>query len=149
MTIGDICNREVVTARLDMDAQEAAQLMREHHVGDLVVVEDRAGHSVPVGIVTDRDLVLEVLAQQVPPESITVRDIMSANLCTAPDSDDLANVLRLMAAEGVRRLVVVNPGGGLEGILTLDDVVDEIAEQLSLLARLIERGQKAERLHRR
>ena len=148
MTIGDICKREVITASVDMDAQEAARLMREHHVGDLVVVEQRAGRPVPVGIVTDRDLVLEVLAQRVDPDSITLRDIMSESLQTAPDDDDLPNVLRLMSSEGVRRVVVTDRNGALEGILALDDLVSEFSEQLALLSRLIEREQKAERLHR-
>lgn len=148
MTIGDICKREVITASVDMDAQEAARLMREHHVGDLVVVEQRAGRNVPVGIVTDRDLVLEVLAQRVDPDSITLRDIMSESLQSAPDDDDLPNVLRLMSTEGVRRVVVTDQNGALVGIIALDDLVSEFSEQLALLSRLIEREQKAERLHR-
>lgn len=148
MTIGDICKREVITANSDMDAQEAARLMREHHVGGLVVIEQRAGRAVPVGIVTDRDLVLEVLAQRVDPGSITVGDIMSDKLQTAPDTDDLPDVLRLMSTEGVRRVVVIDEHGALEGILALDDLVSEFSDQLALLSRLIEREQKAEKLHR-
>jgi len=148
MTIGDICKRAVITAHPEMDAQEAARLMREHHVGDLIVVERRGGRDVPVGIVTDRDLVLEVLAQRVAPDSVSVRDIMSEDLRTTVDSDDVQSVVRLMSSEGVRRLVVTDEAGALEGVLALDDLVSEFSEQLTLLARLIEREQKAERIYR-
>ncbi|MGA7799670.1 MAG: CBS domain-containing protein [Gammaproteobacteria bacterium] len=79
MSIGEVCNREVVVTAPDTAIAVAARLMREHHVGDLVVVEDPAGAPVPVGIVTDRDLVVEVLAPEVAPESVTVRDVMSVS----------------------------------------------------------------------
>lgn len=62
MSVGEICNREVVVADKEEDAREAARLMRQYHVGDLVVVERRGEESIPLGVVTDRDLVIEVLA---------------------------------------------------------------------------------------
>lgn len=148
MSIGEYCNREVVVADSAMDAQEAAQLMRTYHVGDLVIVEERGDGPVPVGIVTDRDLVLETLAQQIDPTSITVGDIMSPDPQCVRDSEDLLEALRIMADTGVRRLLVLNSDGGLEGILTLDDAIELLAEQVSCMVRIVGREQRIEKIER-
>ena len=83
MSIGEICNREVVVARRDESALQAAKLLRRHHVGDLVVVDEHDGRRLPVGILTDRDLVMEVLAEVLGPEAVTVGDIMQTGLLYA------------------------------------------------------------------
>jgi predicted transcriptional regulator len=145
MSIGKLCNREVIVVDCNKDALDAAKLMREHHVGDLVAIEQRGGIAVPVGIITDRDLVLEVLAQSIDPTSVTVGDIMSADIQTAQEDDDLFEALDGMADKGVRRLLIVNEQGGLEGILTMDDVLELVSEQISALVNVIGRQQNRER----
>ncbi|HXH01705.1 MAG TPA: CBS domain-containing protein [Candidatus Competibacteraceae bacterium] len=144
MSVGEYCNREVVIAQRNTDIREAAKLMRAHHVGDLVIVEQRGEDRVPVGIVTDRDLVIEVLAQEVAPESITVGDIMAAELAVAREGDGLWDTLNRMRSLGVRRMPVVSASGSLVGILTVDDVLELLAEGLGDLAGLIRREMRRE-----
>lgn len=150
MSVGEYCNREVVITEKNTEIQEAARLMRNYHVGNLVVVEHRGdGENIPVGIVTDRDLVVEVLAQDLDSSSVTVADIMSQNPITAQEQDNLWDILNRMRAQGVRRLPVVNGAGGLVGIFTADDVLALIAEGLTDLVKLVQRELKQEALVRR
>lgn len=148
MTIGTICNRDTIFTTRNSSIVEAAQLMREHHVGDLVVVDEQAGRRIPVGIVTDRDLVVEILARQVAPDSVTVGDVMTGELVTARESDGLFDTLQRMRAKGVRRVPVVDAGGGLAGIVAVDDFLDLLAEEIGALARLVSREQARERTAR-
>lgn len=145
MSIGELCNRNVVIVGRDESVREAARLMRNHHVGDIVVVEERKENRTPVGIVTDRDLVVEVLAKDIDPESVTVGDVMSFELLTVHEQDSLWDVIPRMRHEGFRRVPVVNEAGGLEGILSIDDVIELLAEQTAGLAGLISREQQRER----
>ena len=149
MTIGTICNREVVVARKDVGVQEVAQLMRQYHVGDLVVVEDRGTLRIPVGILTDRDLVVEVLAKGVVPDTVTVGDIMSTDIVSGHESDSIWATLQRMRTKGIRRLPVVDGAGGLVGILTMDDLLELFAGELADLSKLIGRGQDREKAARK
>ncbi len=148
MSAGKYCNREVVVVSKTAGIAEAARLMREYHVGDLVVVEERAGKRIPIGIVTDRDLVIEVLAEDVDPGTLAVGDVMSFELATARETDDLLDTIKAMRAKGVRRLPVVATDGALVGILAIDDLIDIFAEHLTDLAALIRREQMREQRQR-
>jgi CBS domain-containing protein len=149
MNAGEICNREVVVAYRDMSLAEAARLMRERHVGSLVVVVDRLSERVPVGMLTDRDLTVAVIAKEVDPQPLAVRDVMSTDLITVREQDSMADALRLMRERGVRRIPVLTRSGALAGILTVDDVLDILAEQLNDLVRAIAREQARETRVRR
>lgn len=149
MPISEICNREVIIVRRDDTVHEAAKLMRQHHVGDVVVVEERKGVRVPVGIVTDRDLVVEIMAMDVVEMVITVGDIMGPELVTVKDTMGIYESIQYMRGEGVRRLPVVDAKGGLLGILTLDDLLELLAEELLELSRLVKHEQKKESFSRR
>src|SRR4030065_513698 len=98
--------------RLAQTRCREGETLRTHHVGDLVVVEEKAGQRIPVGILTDRDLVIEILAKDVDMNAVTVGDVMSGELLTARASDGLYETLQRMRAKGVRRVPVVNAGGG-------------------------------------
>lgn len=148
MPVSEICNREVIIVRRDDTVHEAAKLMRQHHVGDVVVVEERKGMRVPVGIVTDRDLVVEIMAPAVEQMVITVGDIMGPNLVTVKESMGIYESIQYMRSEGVRRLPVVDSEGGLVGILTLDDLLELLAEELLELSRLVKYEQKKESIRR-
>lgn len=148
MSVGEVCNREVVVVEQGADAGEASRLMREFHVGDLVVVERRGEMNVPLGIVTDRDLVIEVLAQDVDPASVSVKDLMVLPLETANEEDAILDTLQHMREKGLRRLPVVNASGGLVGILTVDDVIDLLAEELTDVVALGVRQRQKEKLQR-
>ena len=146
---GEICSRIVTIAGRDMAIDEAAGLMREHHVGCLVVVEDGPAGRRPVGILTDRDIVTAVVARRVDASRLSVGDVMVTTLHTARNDDSMMDLLRLMRTKGVRRLPVLGTQGELIGLVTLDDVLDVLASQLSLLASTIEAGQGRERRQRR
>ncbi|MFN3545740.1 MAG: CBS domain-containing protein [Thiobacillus sp.] len=144
MPIGELCNREVVITEKSMVVTEAAQLMRTHHVGDLVVVETREGRRIPVGIVTDRDIVVEVVAAGVNPEALKVGDIMGPEVATVRESEGMFEALRYMRDRGVRRMPVVDSDGALVGILTLDDLLELLAEEMMELAKLVSHERKRE-----
>lgn len=149
MTIGELCNREVAYTARDTTVQAAAKLMRHYHVGTLVVIDEIAGRCVPIGIVTDRDIVVEVNAVDLDPKTITVGDIMSQELVTVPESAGLLQTMEVMRFKGVRRLPVVGKKGQLVGIVSVDDLLDILAEGLSDLTRIIAREQAHEARARR
>ena len=144
MLVGEICTRKVIVASRRTSIYEAARLMREHHTGDVVVTDDFDGRRIPVGIVTDRDIVVEVLAQELNPAGLTLGEVMTATLVTAKEADGVFETIRLMRAEAVRRLPIVDSGGSLVGIVSLDDVVELMAEELGDLATLIRQEQRKE-----
>ncbi len=141
MAVGELCNREVVIAEKNLGVTEAARLMRRHHVGDLVVVD---GDRKPVGIVTDRDIVVEVVAAGVNPEVLSLVDIMGPSLATVRDGEGVFEALRYMRDKGVRRMPVVDAAGALVGILTLDDLLGLLAEELGELAKLVSHERERE-----
>ena len=148
MPVGEICNREVIIMQANEIVSESARLMRNHHVGDVMVVEERDGIRVPVGIVTDRDLVVEIMALELDQMAITVGDIMTSGLISVPEDVGVFEAIEYMRAKGVRRLPVVDGKGGLIGILTLDDLLGLLAEELSDLAKTVKHEQSKERVSR-
>jgi CBS domain-containing protein len=145
MSVGQFCNRETIIVRKQDSITEAAKLMRQHHVGCLVVVEENAsGTPAPIGIVTDRDLVIEILAEEVNPEEVTIGDIMSSELVTAHENDRLWDTLQRMRIKGVRRIPVIDQHGALKGILTSDDLLEVLAGELGEMAKLINREMQRE-----
>jgi CBS domain-containing protein len=137
MNAGEICNREVVIAYREMNLTEAAKLMREHHVGSLVVVVERAKERVPVGILTDRDIVVAAVAKELDVRKLTVGEVMSGGVFVVREQDGLAEVLRAMREHGVRRVPVVTPSGALAGLLTIDDLLELVAEELGDFVRTV------------
>lgn len=149
MTVGDICNRNVVVAPKAEMIVDAAKRMRTSHVGDLVVIENRQGQHVPIGIVTDRDIVIAAVAGD--PDHINylnVGEVMSSDLVTAQEQDTIEMALKQMQQHGVRRLPIVDRSGALVGILTLDDVLRYLTAQQSELVALVAREQQHERHYR-
>lgn len=144
MRVGEICNREVIVMRGDESVHVAAELMRRFHVGDVVLVEDRDGKRIPTGIVTDRDLVVEVMVPGLDPETLGARDIVTSTLAIAREDDDLYDALERMRAKAVRRLPVVDVDGKLVGILTMDDLGALLAEMQSRIWAVVERQRSRE-----
>jgi CBS domain-containing protein len=144
MPIGEFCNREVVFATREMSIQEAALLMRQYHVGDLVVVDEIDGKRVPAGIVTDRDIVIEIISQSLDLSEFSVGDIMSSQLISVQENEGVFETIRLMRAKGIRRIPVVNQEGGLEGLVSADDILDLLAEEMAELAKVAPREQERE-----
>ena len=144
MTVGKFCNREVIIADKDSSIVEIARLMRRHHVGDVILVTGSGDRSRPVGILTDRDIVIELIACDVPLNSVCAGDVMSYELVTAREEDSIWDTLKRMRAKGIRRVPVVNDKDELEGILSVDDLLELVAEELKLLARVPFREQLLE-----
>jgi CBS domain-containing protein len=147
MTAGEVCNRQVVLIRPETSIVDAAELMKAHHVGDVIVVREPDGECVPIGILTDRDVALAVDRLLRLPH-LRVADVMSTELVTAAEGERLYDVLKKMQSYGIRRLPVVNERGSLAGILTFDDVLEVLSEELTDLARLVATEQKRERAQR-
>lgn len=148
MRTGQVCNRTVVVVARDTTLADAAKLMREHHVGSLVVAQNTYGRK-PVGIVTDRDMVVEVMAADLDYRTLTVGEIMGDKLVVAKEGDDTLDTLKLMRASGVRRVPVVTEKGDLAGIVTLDDLLEIVAEELEEVVHAIgnEQTRESKRRH--
>ena len=149
MGVGEICSRKVVFARRNESVSQAARLMREHHVGSVVVADERNGRRYPVGIVTDRDIAVGVVALGLDPENRNVESAMPAELVCVHETDGLARAVALMRAQGVRRLPVIDAAGGLVGILSADDALEVLSEELYCLAGMVAAGERFEREQRK
>jgi CBS domain-containing protein len=148
-TVGEICNREVVVTTRDTTAADAARLMRDHHVGSLVIAEPRDGAQHPVGIVTDRDLVVEIMAMDIDPRDIKVEEVMGRSLVIARENDGIRETLEVMRYKGVRRLPVLSTRGGLLGIVAADDLMKILAEDITALATITTRERWREAAQRK
>lgn len=146
MAIGKLCVREVAVANRNTTIHDAARVMRQFHVGDLVVVDDAGGRRRPVGIITDRDVVLSVVATGLDPEVFTLGDLVTRDLVTAYEDEGVFEAIQKMRSHGVRRMPVVDREGELVGILSVDDLVQLLAEEMAELGKLIAREQ-AEEVH--
>jgi signal-transduction protein with cAMP-binding, CBS, and nucleotidyltransferase domain len=118
--------------------------MRDNHVGSLVVIKDNEGRAEPAGIVTDRDIVIELIAKAVPVEDVTVGDIMSFALLKVTEDETVFDTAQRMRCRGVRRVPVVTKTGELAGILALDDIMSLLGEELSMLSKLTQRETEQE-----
>jgi len=136
MRVSEICTRDVVFCERLATVTQIAQLMREHHVGDLIVGQQQDEKLLPVGIITDRDLVIRVLAADSGSAQSTAGQLMSSPLIHAHEDEFVYEAIGRMQANGIRRLPVLDASGFLIGMLTLDDVVEFLAEELTQIARV-------------
>jgi CBS domain-containing protein len=137
MTVSSVCNYNVATIDADADVLQAAVLMRQEHVGDLIVTEQRHGVTVPVGVVTDRDIVVGIVAKNIQASEVRVGDTIRGKLVTVHEDNGVAYALREMRRAGVRRVPVVNTKDELVGVLSVDDAIDHLATQLNDIAGTI------------
>ena len=145
LTVGEACTRSVTIAFGATPLNGAARLMRENHVGSLVVVDETAGKRIVVGMLTDRDIVTSVLASDLDCSTLTVEDVMSTDVVTVREDDSLIDVMQIMRRKGVRRVPVVDAEGELIGLVTLDDLLEILAQELGLLVSAIETEAQRER----
>ncbi len=149
MKVRDFCSRMVVVAEPNTDLRAAANMMRDNHVGALVVIDRRDGVTRPIGILTDRDIVIGVVAAPgVRPETLVVRDVMCAELATVNENESVYEAVDAMRDRGARRLPVVADDGRLVGMLTLDDLLRVIATELAGLTDAV-RGATEREAHER
>ncbi len=144
MSVGEICGREVVIVHREEGLIAAAKLMRQYRVANVVVVEEREDKRIPVGILTDRDIVIKVLAQELEPRHLAVADVMTVGVEAIHEAEEIFAAAERMRAFGIRCLPVVDNVGALVGIVTMDDLIDLLAEELRNLATLAVREQRRE-----
>ena len=137
MNLEQISSRIIVRTPRSSRLREAAQLMKTHHVGALIVTEDSPDDTRVAGIVTDRDLVLKALADGIGPEDAMVSDVMTEGLVTIDRAAEVHSAVEMMRANGVRRLGVTGDDGTLVGIVSLDDVVGAAAAELAAMSGVI------------
>lgn len=141
MNVSALCQRPVVTIDTRAAIRVAARRMRDEHVGALVVVDQRLeAAAAVVGVVTDRDLVVQALARDDNLDGFTLGSIASTKVLAIPDTADVADTLATMREEGVRRLLVVNSERRLVGIVTIDDLIGALAVEMTHLAEAVRSG---------
>lgn len=144
MDVNSVANHNVSMVEGHTGIAQAAAQMRAEHVGDLIVVEHRAGRRVPIGILTDRDIVMSIVAKGVSPDGVTVADAMTAGVLKVRADNGLEFALAEMRRVGVRRAPVVDDNDNLIGVISIDDVIDHLAVQLAHIADIVRLGQQAE-----
>ena len=149
LTAGEVCTRTVTVASRNTTLGEAARLMRDNNAGCLVVVDEVQGLRIVVGLLTDRDIVTDIIAAEVNPDTLRVEDVMTTELVTARETDSLIDLLRSMRRKAVRRIPVVGARAELVGLVTLDDLLDIVSEELVLLVGAIDSQSQRERPMRR
>ncbi len=145
-SVSSICQRNAVTIRPHDDLTNAATLMREKHVGCLIVTEFDVAYRKerPIGVLTDRDIVVAVVAREADPKSLRVEDVMTRQPVTIPEGASIGSALQEMRRIGVRRVPVVDYRGHLVGVLSLDDVIGALASELRDVAGSIQNEQRTE-----
>lgn len=144
MDVGKCCTRNVAIADRETGVIEVADLMRRRHVGSVVIVERAASCNRPIGIVTDRDLVVSVLALGADARQLTAEDVMSPDLATALAGDDVLDTLHRMRHLGIRRMPVVDGDGGLQGMIAVDDLLELVADSMNEVVGLVGREVRLE-----
>ncbi len=141
MLIKEICMTNVVVCGPQTSALQAASLMRHRHVGDVVVVDNPREEGIPLGVVTDRDLVVEVLGNGLDPAKTTVGSMMRTPVVIARESEDTALVIERMRMHGVRRVPVIAGEGEVIGIVTLNDLLKAVIADAAALLDTVAKGQ--------
>lgn len=136
MRAGQLCTLNVVTCDRNTTVLEASKLMRENHVGDIVVVEKNDDRIAPIGILTERDIAVSVVAEEAEPKSVLVSEVMSSPAVTAYEWEDGFRLPRRMRRLGVRRIAVIDDAGSLVGIVTEDDLLKFIGDYLVELSHV-------------
>lgn len=138
MSAGRICSRVVATAAEGESVRTAARRMGQTEVGTLVVLAANDTKE-PIGILTDRDIVLRCVGPGLDPETTTVAELMSKPVHAVDEFTPIEGAAAKMARMGTRRLVVTGPEGRLVGVLSLDDLLELLTGEAEAIGRLLER----------
>jgi CBS domain-containing protein len=140
--VSEVCSNNVVFVAASESVVAAAKAMRKCHVGDVVVVKDADGRS--IGVLTDRDITVELVAAEIDPVKVSVGDILTRDLVAVKEDDDIYDALVEMSENAIRRIPVEDDSGRLVGILSLDDVVQLLADELQRVSSLLDAQPRAE-----
>ncbi len=144
MTVEHLVTRNVASVDTSATVVQAAREMRNRHVGALVITDAQNGGLKPVGVITDRDLVVSVLAMDLAPGLLTAGEVMTAHPFTVHLDDDADLAIRRMRGLGVRRAPVVDTAGRLQGIFAMDDYLEHLANGLREVSILIAQERREE-----
>ena len=139
MNVGEICSRTVAFVTEEMSLKQAANLMRSEHVGSLVVVREVPAGRMVQGILTDRDIAIVAVARDFDPQTLRAADVMSPDVVTVNPTDSIYDTLATMRQKGVRRIPVVKPEGILEGIVSMDDILEVVADEMQMIVQAMAR----------
>jgi signal-transduction protein with cAMP-binding, CBS, and nucleotidyltransferase domain len=134
MTVAECCRMDVVTASPGAKVIDVARLMEDSNVGCVVITGD---DNCPVGIVTDRDLVVRVMAAGLDPGKTSISDVMTEDLVLVEDGTGLFEAMQCVREEGIRRLPIVDDDGRLVGIITMDDIIRLIGAEMQCIGDVI------------
>lgn len=134
MSLGNLCRREIVCVDRGATIEEVARLMEEKNIGSIIVVEERK----PMGIVTDRDILLRVINRGLDSERTSVADVMTKQIVTLREDMGLFEALQQVKGKGIRRFPIVDAKGNLQGIMTLDDILYLLGKEMADIASIIE-----------
>lgn len=137
MRVDRVYTRDVVRIDESSSLEDAAYLMQQHHVGTLLVTGIAPNDSQVIGIVTDRDLVLQAMTKALKADETPVSEVMTRGIVTVAARADVHEAMELMRAGGLRRLAVTDRDGAVVGVLSLDDIIDGVAADLTALAAVI------------
>ncbi len=137
MSVGEICNRNAVIIGKSDSIYHAAELMREQHVNYLVVVESHLGNNIPIGAITERDIVVNIVAKRRDMDETTIGSVMHPLLMVATDHDNVIQTVKRMRHSSVRCIPVVNAQKALIGTLSIDDILDRLAELLNDIGHIL------------
>ena len=134
MSLGNLCRREVVVVNQGTPIKEAVKFMEEKNIGSVIVV----GGGKPLGIATDRDILLRVVNKGLDPEKSSVDDVMTKEIVTLKEGMGLFEALEQVKGKGIRRFPIVDASGNLKGIMTLDDIIYLLGKEMADVASIIE-----------
>jgi len=146
METSKLISKKVITVKKNESVQDAAKLMRKHHIGDVVVLDPKS--NAPIGMLTDRDIVLATIALNIPYEGLSVGDIMTEKLVTVGQNADIHEIIRLMKAHGVKRIPVVGAKKNLLGIISRDNVMKYLGDEFSSIGDTYQRQRSKEKERR-
>lgn len=149
MLLKELCTTEVACCTRDTTVLEAASIMRQRHVGDLVIVDDPNYELIPTGLLTDRDIVVKVIGGELNARATRVADIMRTPVICASETEDSSVALARMRDHGVRRLPITGDHGKLVGIVTLDDLLRHLRWEVDALTEAVAKEQDQERRQKR
>jgi predicted transcriptional regulator len=144
LLVRDVAVRNAVTVQPEESITDCARRMHTEHVGCLIVVEQTDGIEIPIGMLTDRDITIEVVAFGLDPRAMTAGDVMSEKPGVVEEDDDILQALTMMREHGARRLPVTGSNGALVGVIAFDNLLQALAELLDGMVGVLKAQQTRE-----
>lgn len=138
MKVGEICSRRPITVSASASLSDVARLMFEKHVGAVILTRTPADRPVPVGIITDRDIICAQIDHGGDLGSLPATKHMAPDPLSFSEEMRVEDALARMRSRGVRRAIVLDESGGLIGLVSVDDIILRLADQLAAIGRLLE-----------